>query len=101
MSLPDDLPPGEPEKVDNTNAIHRRFVAELMAVSTVDAAATVEAMIGEGALSATDVETVVEKGWISRKRADDAVEAFDDALPVEPVEDIRPVQPVDDLIDKG
>jgi len=35
-----DATPGEPEKVDNTNAIHRRFVAELMAVSTVDAATT-------------------------------------------------------------
>ena len=65
--------PGVPENVDNTNALTRRLVAELVAVSDVDVAAVLESMAAEGRLSPLDVTAVVDKGWITAKRIDDAV----------------------------
>lgn len=81
MTIPTDLPPGEPEKVDNTNALHRALVEQLITETGADVAPVVEAMIADGRLPAETVDAAVEKGWISQNRADDAVKAFDDLKP--------------------
>ena len=85
MTIPTDLPPGEPEKVDNTNALYRALVEQLITETGADVAPVVEAMIADGRLTAETVDAAVEKGWISQHRADDAVKAFDDLKPL-PVE---------------
>lgn len=78
--------PGDttPERVDNTNAINRALLAELVAATDVDVAAVVEQMAADGKLSTIDVDAVAEKGWIARKRIDDAwTEPVAEAMPVD------------------
>lgn len=97
MTIPTDLPPGEPEKVDNTNALHRALVERLISETGTDVSTVVEQMAADGRLSAETVDAAVEKGWISQHRADDAVKAFDDLKPL-PVEitpgRVVPVEPL-------
>ena len=88
MTIPTDLPPGEPEKVDNTNALHRALVEQLITETGADVAPVVEAMIADGRLTAETVDASVKKGWISQNRADDAVLAFDDLKP--PLAEVKP-----------
>ena len=70
-----------PERVDNTNALHRALVEHLIAETGVDVAPVVEAFIADGGLTADATDAAVAKGWIGRKAADDALRAA--PVPVE------------------
>ena len=80
MTIPANLPPqGEPERVDNSNALYRALVEHLIAETGADVAPVVESMVADGRLTAESATTMIGKGWISRKRVDDAVKAIQTA----------------------
>lgn len=64
MGLPYDLTPGEPEKVDNTNAIIREVLGDIARAQGVDVAAVIGRMAAAGKLNADDVDAAERRGWI-------------------------------------
>lgn len=93
MTIPTDLPPGEPEKVDNTNALHRALVERLISVTGTDVSTVVEQMAADGRLSADEVTAAATRGWIAEQAADAAIVAIEarrDDRDVKPIEVVKP-----------
>lgn len=69
MTIPANLPPqGEPERVDNSNALHRALVERLVAESGIDVSAVVESLAADGRICDADVDAAAAKGWVDAKQ---------------------------------
>lgn len=60
---------GEPEKVDNTNAIVREVLADIARAHGVDVSAVVVRMAADGKIAESDVDTAASRGWITAQDA--------------------------------
>ena len=93
MTEPNIEQTGEPEKVDNTNALHRALVERLISETGTDVSTVVEQMAADGRLAADEVTAAAAKGWIAEQAADAvivAIEARRDDRDVKPIEVVKP-----------